>query len=337
MSEQIRAGKMNNTTKNRLIYLLRYLYETTDKEKAATTYQLLEFLESKEIPTDRKTLRADLRTLIDAGMDIVIVCSKPNRYYWGKRFLELSDLRLLVDTIATSPSITMSKYRQLSENLSKLISASQRSCLQSNLYLEPQKKICNDEVYDFLDTINTAICSGHKVCFQQFTYGPDKETVMLEDGAKWIVSPYYLHICDGLYYLIGWCEKTNAMMNYRVDRMKVVTMLSEESEEQSDGFDMDAYVSQHVGMHSGEPAQVCLECDNDTMEQVIDRFGIDVKTEPVNAQKFSVKADVVLSFHFYAWVFQFGGKVRIVSPKEAVLDIRNMAWGIVGRKLEFAE
>ena len=50
-----------------------------------------------------------------------------------------------------------------------------------------------------------------------------------------------------------------------------------------------------------------------------------------------MEADVVLSSHFYAWVFQFGGKVRILSPKDAVLDIRNMAWGIVGRKLEFNE
>lgn len=337
MSEQMRAGKMNNSTKNRLIYLLRYLYETTDKEQTATTYQLLEYLESKDIPTDRKTLRADLRTLIDAGMDIVIVRSKPNRYYWAKRSLELSDLRLLVDAIATSPSITTNKCRQLSKNLGNLISISQRSCLKNNLYLEPQKKICNDKVYDYLDSINTAICSGHKVCFQQFTYGPNKEQVLLEEGAKWAISPYYLHSCDGIYYLIGWCEKEHAVANYRVDHMKDVTVLPEEVVQQPGEFDMDAYVSQHVGMHSGQKAHIVMECDNEVMEQVIDRFGIDVKTQIVTDQKFSMEADVVLSSHFYAWVFQFGGKVRILSPKDAVLDIRNMAWGIVGRKLEFNE
>ena len=38
-----------------------------------------------------------------------------------------------------------------------------------------------------------------------------------------------------------------------------------------------------------------------------------------------MKIGVSLSPTFYAWVFQFGGKIRILSPKKAVNEIVEMA------------
>ncbi len=54
------------------------------------------------------------------------------------------------------------------------------------------------------------------------------------------------------------------------------------------------------------------------MKYVIDRFGIDVNTELKSDNTFIAKVNVMLSPTFYAWVFQFGGKMRIVAPDSAI-------------------
>ena len=53
------------------------------------------------------------------------------------------------------------------------------------------------------------------------------------------------------------------------------------------------------------------------MKYVIDRFGIDVETEEISEDKFMAKVPVDLSPTFYGWVFQFGGRIRIIGPEEA--------------------
>ena len=80
--------------------------EKTDEEHQVSTFDLLKFLEDQKIPTNRKTLRADIKTLIDSGMDIVTVASKPNRYFLGDRGFQLPELKLLVDAVASSRFIT---------------------------------------------------------------------------------------------------------------------------------------------------------------------------------------------------------------------------------------
>ena len=54
------------------------------------------------------------------------------------------------------------------------------------------------------------------------------------------------------------------------------------------------------------------------MNSVIDHFGERAKTTPVDDSTFRLVAEVSLSPTFFAWAFQFGGKVRILEPAEAI-------------------
>ncbi|MBR2366078.1 MAG: WYL domain-containing protein, partial [Oscillospiraceae bacterium] len=61
-----------------------------------------------------------------------------------------------------------------------------------------------------------------------------------------------------------------------------------------------------------------LHCADSMMNTVIDQFGEKVKTEPAPDGGFRLWAEVSLSPPFFAWVFEFGGKIRIVSPQSAI-------------------
>ena len=70
-----------NIMKRRLLLVQKLLYENTDEQHPLTTFEILDYLESQGIVTNRKTLKGDIDLMIDCGMDIITVQSKPNRYY----------------------------------------------------------------------------------------------------------------------------------------------------------------------------------------------------------------------------------------------------------------
>ena len=70
-------------------------------------------------------------------------------------------------------------------------------------------------------------------------------------------------------------------------------------------------------MFGGEKTRVELRCDNSLMKTIIDRFGEDVTTLAYDMKSFKVVVDIELSPTFYGWIFGFGGKIEILSPKKA--------------------
>ena len=68
-------------------------------------------------------------------------------------------------------------------------------------------------------------------------------------------------------------------------------------------------------MYGGPEEEVTLLCKREILDQVIDRFGDGIEIREMRNQHFRVTVPVNLSTTFYAWVFQFVGKMRIVAPE----------------------
>lgn len=63
------------------------------------------------------------------------------------------------------------------------------------------------------------------------------------------------------------------------------------------------------------------------MRNIIDRFGEDVDTEPVDENHFRAVVDVAPSPPFFAWVFTFGGSIRMEVPSDVLAGMKSMtAW-----------
>ena len=78
--------------------------------------------------------------------------------------------------------------------------------------------------------------------------------------------------------------------------------------------------------------EVKLECRNNLAKYIVDRFGTKIETEQISDDRFAVTVEISLSPTFYAWVFQFGGEVRILSPKKAVNEILEKANTLIRRE-----
>ena len=314
-------------SKCRLLYILKFLWQSTDTEHYATTADILTYLKENGIPCGRKTIPGDIQKLSDIGIDIEEERSRENRYSLSSHLFTLPELKLLIDAVESSKFITSKKSTELIEKLSQMSSTHQAVELKSNLYISERVKPFNEQIYYLVDNINTAINHGKQISFRYFHYDQYRREVPNNDGKRYYFSPYFLVWNEDHYYAVGYSEKHQKITTFRVDHMKEVNILSADAVAKPADFSLPEFTRQVFDMYDGAKETVTLLCKNDMMNYIIDRFGDDVETGPMDCGHFKAVVEVSVSQTFFAWVFQFNGDIKITAPASVVSRYNEMLNG----------
>ena len=323
---------MAELSRLRPLFVAQILYNCTDENHLITIAQIIEKLRSEHgIEAFRTTVKDDIDKLIEAGMDIEFVKSSQNKYHIVSREFDIAELKILADAVESSKFITKEKSASLTAKLGKLCGQYGAAELRRNIEVENRAKSENELIYYIVDKINEAINAQKKISFRYFSYNEKKEQIERHDGEVYVFSPYKLVWNGDYYYTVGYSDKHDNISSFRVDRIaKIPQVLDDRAVSQPDGFDMDVYLNTMFRMYGGERKSVLLECANDVMDSVIDRFGKDVNVTENGESTFNISVDIVPSHIFYSWVFGFDGKVKIVAPADVKQGYRDM----VGRAEE---
>jgi predicted DNA-binding transcriptional regulator YafY len=161
------------------------------------------------------------------------------------------------------------------------------------------------------------------MCAAPFQYNGRKQQKLKNSGAEYVCSPWMLVWNGDCYYLLGHTDK-HGVTPFRVDRIALPPhILEEDAVPQPEDFDITR-VNTMFGMFIGEPQRVTLVCDNSVMDHIVDRFGEDVETVPVDGKTFQASVLVTASKPFFGWVFGFDGKVRITAPAKVKREYEKM-------------
>lgn len=316
------ADKSNEkVVKPRLLVLSKMFYELTDEAHPMSTFEILDYLAENGVPANNKTLRSDLKLLKDMDIDIVTVSGRPNKYFLGARLFEMPEIKLLLDAVASSRFITKSKSKELSRKLTSLTSDHQRKQLIRHMYTTGRVKPGNENVFYYVDLINNAIEIKKKISFKIVEFDGRKKKTHRNGGEVYVISPYAMYWNDDFYYAVGWSDKRGKMVANRIDRMEDLQILDEKAERKPKGFRITDYSHKVFEMFDGEEVRVKLECRNDLMKYVIDRFGMKFEAEPATDYTTYCYVDVCLSPTFYGWVFGFKGDIKIIEPTDAVAEM----------------
>lgn len=315
----------NTNTRIRAILIMEMLYKYTDDEHPATSGDIKDYLAEKGIVVNRKTLAEDLQAVLDMDYGIVMQRSSPNKYFWGNRTFELPELKLLVDAVSSSRFISDRKSRQLIKKLQILTCAPEAEFLENHITATGHTKADNTKLYYIVDTITDAIIHKKKIQFKYYDYNGKKEKVFKHDGYTYMLSPYELYWNEDYYYVVGYSDKHGDIASFRVDRLYKPEKLAEKAVAKPPYFKVRDYADKIFSMYGGEEAKVTLECDDEMMKYIIDKFGIDVDTEPTSKGTFMARVTVIPSPTFYGWVFGFGGKIRIIGPEDAIAKFKSFA------------
>lgn len=312
--------KEKNEGRIRLLRLLQLLETDSDAEHPISTPECIRLLKERwGIDSFRITIGRDMEALKMAGYDVRTIHSTQNKYYLGSRIFEQAELKLLIDAVASSKFITASKSRILTDKLAAMANVHQTGDLKRNISLSERIKPKNELIYEYIDVINRAINEKKKIEFLYFTWIASKRKRMKNDGKPYVVSPYTLTWNGDCYYMVGWSDKHEKVATFRVDRIyEIPKLLQDAAAKKPKGWSIADFSEKAFQLFDGERTTVELLCREDAMNSVIDHFGDKAKTKLVDDTHFLLTAEVSLSPTFFAWVFEFGGKVKIQTPQAAV-------------------
>lgn len=310
---------MDNDAKLRLLYIEK-MFQDTDENHPLTINQITQKLETEHnMPAYRTTISGDIDLLIQSGVEIEITETKPKKYYLNDyaRPFSLPELKMLVDSVASSKFITKAKSDELIKKITALGTPSDTPSLSRNLWPEGRIRQENERIYYSIDAINQAINEGKKISFQYFQYNVRKEQKLKHGGESYKFTPYALVWNGDYYYMVGFSDKHNSIGNFRIDRIaKTPTILDEPAVPQPEDFDIAEYTNGMLRMYNSERCDVELICDNSVMDAIIDKFGTNVDTYAHDMKSFKVVTNIAVNHVFFSWVFGFGGAVKIKSPED---------------------
>lgn len=215
-------------TRDRIFLIMKMLYEKSDENHPLATNEIMDFLAQNGITVDRKTFREDMNFLIQSeDLDIIRIKSSPNKYFWGERVFEIPELKLLIDAVSAARFISQDKSDDLIKKLIALAGKSQRHELIRNVHGTGKMKADNRRLYYIVDILNDAINQKKKIQFQYYEYDGQKQKVLRHGGEEYILSPYALYWNEDNYYLVGFSEKRQKVITFRVDRLCLPEILEE--------------------------------------------------------------------------------------------------------------
>lgn len=323
---------MDNLSKIRPALILKILYTNTDESHTMTIVDIQTKLqEERGMTAYRATIKEDIDLLIAAGFGIEFIKSSQNRYCYVGREFEVAELKVLADAVESSKFITKEKSERLTEKLSTLAGPFSASELKRNVDVERRIKPGNEQIYYIVDAINDAINHNKKISFQYFSYNIQKQQELKHEGYSYIFSPYKLVWNGDYYYVVGFSDKHGKVVNFRVDRISgQPKILDEDAAGKPQGFNIDTYLNSMFRMYNGKREDIELICDNDVIDSIIDRFGIDYEIKENDATTFRIIVNTVASHVFFSWVFGFSGKVRINAPENVKEEYKKMILSTAG-------
>ena len=309
-------------SKERLLALLKILFEQTDDQQGLTMEEILSALEDAGISAERKALYRDFDALCKAGIEVSRQRCKPVRYYLAKR---------PVDAVQGSKFITARQSASLVRAIKSLGSKSQAQGLEKRVFVGGRVKSQNDSVFRNVDAIQEAIAAKRKVTFTYASYDCSAHLRLRNKGQTYTQTPVQLMYSDGFYYLVCFSDKYNDFANYRIDRMRNIGVSDERASRNAAiaTFDVNEYEQRMFNMYAGESLQVTLRVKESAMNAIVDRFGKDVQVDDAGDGTARVSVVVMGTPVFFGWVSQFEGQVVIEQPTSLRKTYANYLRGLL--------
>ena len=321
--------------KQRLIALTEFFKKKTDEEHIYSASQIIEELAKQGIDAERKALYSDIDALRLSGYDIVCTRTPKAGFFMASRDFEEAEVRLMIDAVQAAKFITVKKTDSLVNKISNLLSEPQAEKLRSQVYIDKSHKRKNEEIYYTVDVLHNAIAKMCKVSFVYSNLSVSDDLTTTLNEREFTVSPYALIWSNDHYYLV--CNNSNYdnLMHARIDRMKKVVCTNEpwrhfsEVSEYKDKFDSADYAGKLFNMFSGKEQSVTLRCSNRFLEEIIERFGENVRFSSRNADNFIAEVTAVTGEGFISWLLQYGNSVEVIRPASLRAAVSQRVTGLM--------
>lgn len=311
--------------------ILDILKEYSDEEHKLTQQEIIKLLRKNyDMDCDRRSVKNNILSLIEMGYEI----NMENGYYLEERELENAELRMLIDSVLFSKTLSATQAKRM---IKKLETFGNRyfAAKVSHVSNTPSlSRTENKQVLYTVNAINDAIDEKKKIKFRYCKYGADLK--LHDRGKDYVVNPYQMVASNGHYYLLGNVDRYNNVSYFRIDKMMRTEMLDmpvkpmKDVQELKNGLDLPRHMAEHAYMFCGESVPVQIRCKEDAVDNLVDWFGRDIKVLSKNSDTGDIVVRVICNYNaMFYWALQYGLHIEVLEPKnlrkELVEAIQRMA------------
>jgi predicted DNA-binding transcriptional regulator YafY len=316
-----------NWQKIKLIKIIEILQQNTDEEHPMTTLELCQHVLDAGIRCERRTLAEDIKVLNDYGYEVMSgTKGHAKTYYIADRKFDRHELKILIDAVQAASFITNKKTDELVNKIADLGGKHRAQVLMNHIAYFNTTKHSNESIYYNIDTIEQAIQKQKQISFLYFDLDVGGTRVYRKEKQWYIVNPVALIFTNDNYYLVAINDKYQNLHNYRVDRMEAVSIENEDITDLPSLKDQNLAQYRETAFHMfvGQTEFVKLEFTDEVKNAIFDKFGETTKITRAKDNKFVATVQVQVSPTFFGWVFQFGRKMKILSPKDVAEEYKSL-------------
>ncbi len=310
------------------LYILHVLKKYTDEDHAISVAEIQRKIkEIFDVDIDSRTIRRNI-TLLKYKLNYDISTRDENKrgYYITRdpeTDFEAGEIRAIIDTFNYSNFIAPSVAKGIIGKCKNLQNVYENEKLKDYQILVPDNKTQNKEVIKNLEDISEAILNNNKISFEYWKYRlNDKLEKQISSSPT--VSPYAIVYNKQEFYLICLKDDKEELSHYRIDKMKNVKVIKKSSVTRKTKKEVRDFALSAVEMFGGKTTKITVICNNILLDEVIERFGKDIKIKKVDEDSFKMTVDAnIMGFKF--WVMRNMDMVTVVTPTELRKELKEIA------------
>lgn len=299
----------------RQIFILLLLSEN---KRGYTINDIHSSLEKWDVIVDKKTITRDIDSL--SSICFISEEERNNKtYYTADKFRlrditftspELISLAFMLELLKPYQYMTMG--RTSNELINKLLDNT------TNLNREFIKHFTglvtintNDYISDTPNPevevkLHDSIQNKRKAKIIYRSFGSDEDTIR-------VIHPYELSINDGALCIVGFCELRNEIRDFRVSRIKAITLLDDTFQIPQD-YHSDRSRKKFIHLSGNVVEQIIISFDHKTAKYIME-YEAELADEIIQTEEgITFIRNTAVTDELIRWILQFGHGARVLNP-----------------------
>ncbi len=299
----------------RQIFILLLLSEN---KRGYTINDIHDSLEKWDVIVDKKTIMRDIDSL--SGICFISEEERNGKtYYTADKFRlrditftspELISLAFLLELLKPYQYMTMGRTSQ--ELIHKLLDNTtnlNREFIKhfKGLVTVNSNDYINDDVNPEIEVrLQEAIRNKIKARIIYHSFGSDEDTIR-------IIHPYELCINDGALSVVGFCELRGDLRDFRVSRIRALTLLEEKFTVPEDYYHKKDR-KKFIHLSGNVTEQIIISFDKPTAKYIIE-YEADRADEIVETEEgITFIRNTAVTEELIRWILQFGRGAKVLNP-----------------------
>lgn len=299
----------------RQIFILLLLSEN---KRGYTINDIHSSLEKWDVIVDKKTIMRDIDSL--SGICFISEEERNNKTYYTADKFRLSDITFTSPELISlafmlellKPYQYMTMGRTSNELIHKLLDNT------TNLNREFIKHFTglvsintNDYIRDTLnpeveEKLHDSIQNKRKARIIYRSFGSDEDTIR-------IIHPYELSINDGALCVVGFCELRNEIRDFRVSRIRAITLLEDKFQIPED-YHNDKSRKKFIHLSGNVVEQIIISFDKKTSKYIME-YESELADEIVQTEDgITFIRNTAVTDELIRWILQFGHGAKVLNP-----------------------